>query len=213
MADEESLGTIFSKGVWAQNPVLRLLLGMCPTLAVTNTAINGVVMGGAATFVLVCSSVLISMFKRFIPPKVRIPIFIVVVATFVTVADYMLAAFLPDIHKILGIFVPLIVVNCIILGRIEAFASKNGVVPSLMDALGSGLGFTLGLIVLASIREALGFGTIFGYPVFWAGFKPMLIMVLPPGAFLTLGFLIGFMNWYDQRQAKLSCAECGGECR
>ncbi|MDP7079694.1 MAG: electron transport complex subunit E [Candidatus Undinarchaeales archaeon] len=212
MADDDSLFGTFIRGCWVQNPVLRLLLGMCPTLAVTNTAVNGLVMGGATLFVLVCSAMLISLFRRFIPAKVRIPIFIVVVATFVTIADYMLAAFIPEIHKILGIFVPLIVVNCIILGRIEAFASKNGVVQSLADALGSGLGFTLGLLVLASIREALGFGTIFGYAVFWAGFKPMLVMVLPPGAFLTLGFLIGFMNWYDQRQAKLACVECGGEC-
>lgn len=193
----------FTRGIWEESAVFRLILGMCPTLAVTNSAVNGLVMGSATTFVLVSASIIISIFRKFIPSKVRIPIFIVVTASFVTIADYLLAAFIPSVHKILGIYVPLIVVNCVILGRLEAFSSKNPVSRSFFDALGIGVGFTLGLLSLSSMRELLGNGTIFSYQILnqeW--FNPMLVMKLPPGAFLTLAFLIATINYYTQRKKK-----------
>ena len=153
----------FIKGLWKQNPVFRLILGMCPTLAVTNMAINGLVMGLATLFVLVGSAFFVSLIRKRVPSKIRIPVFIVIIATFVTVADYTLAAFTPTIHKVLGIYVPLIVVNCIILGRMEAFAKNQSLISSIIDALGMGIGFTWGLILLGSIREIIGFGTLFGF--------------------------------------------------
>ncbi len=190
----------FVKGLWDENPVLVSLLGLCPTLAVTVSAINGLAMGLAATFVLVCSAFLVSLLRKAIPNQVRIAAYIVIIATFVTIADRFLAAFTPDISKALGPFIPLIIVNCIILGRMEAFASKNGIGRSLLDALGMGLGFTMTLLVLSSIREILGSGTWFGMDVMWGSFSPWSVMILPPGAFLALGCLIAGANWINNRR-------------
>lgn len=180
----------FVKGLWAENPIFRQLLGMCPTLAVTNAVINGIAMGLATSFVLIFSSVVVSSIKKLIPNQVRIASYIVIIATFVTMADRFLAAFFYPISKELGPYVPLIVVNCIILGRQEAFSSKNTVGRSLIDALGMSLGFVLALLILSSIREILGMGTFLGYQVMGSWFKPWIIMVLPPGAFITLGILL-----------------------
>ena len=193
----------FLKGLWDDNPVLRMLLGLCPTLAVTNSAINGLAMGLATTFVLISSSILISLLRKVIPHQVRIAGYIVIIATFVTVADKYLAAYLPDISKALGPYVPLIVVNCLILGRQEAFSSKNGVGRSIIDALGMGLGFVFVLVVLGSIREILGSATLFNIQVLGDWFNPWMIMILPPGAFLALGLLIGFGNWLNERKVKI----------
>lgn len=190
----------FVKGLWDENPVLVSLLGLCPTLAVTVSAINGLAMGLAVTFVLACSAFLVSLLRKAIPNQVRIAAYIVIIATFVTIADRFLAAFTPDISKALGPFIPLIIVNCIILGRMEAFASKNGIGKSLMDALGMGIGFTLTLLVLSSIRELLGSGTWFGMEIMWPSFAAWKVMVLPPGAFLTLGCMIAAANWINRRR-------------
>jgi len=193
------------KGLWNQNPIFRLILGMCPTLAVTNAAINGVAMGLATLFVLLGSALFVSLIRNIVPSKIRIPVFIVIIATFVTIADYFLAALYPDIHKVLGIYVPLIVVNCIILGRMEAFAKDHSVGRSLMDSLGMGFGFLWGLIILASIREFLGFGTIFGFTLLGPWYPQMLVMKLPTGAFVTLGLLIALMNCITKQQAEAKC--------
>ncbi|WP_202708583.1 electron transport complex subunit RsxE [Sporosalibacterium faouarense] len=196
----------FIKGLWKENAVFRQLMGMCPTLAVTNAAINGLAMGLATLFVLVCSSVIIAIVKNYIPDKVRIPSFIVVIATFVTIADLFMAAFFPDIQKVLGLFIPLIVVNCLILGRAEAFASNNPVKYALMDALGMGVGFTWALTLLGIIREVLGMGSIFGIEVMGVNFTPWIIFILPPGAFITLGILLGIFNAFSKK--KTSEASC-----
>lgn len=197
----------FLKGFWRENPSMVLLLGMCPTLAVTTSAFNGLGMGLATLAVLLGSNIVISAIAGFIPKKVRIPSYIVVIATLVTIVDMFMAGYSPDLHAALGLFIPLIVVNCIILGRAEAFASRNGILPSILDALGMGLGFTLTLFTLGSIREVLGNGTItvFQYKetlVQWTVFhqdaiSPILVMILAPGAFLTLGFLIALKNFID----------------
>ncbi|GAB4268366.1 MAG: electron transport complex subunit E [Deferrisomatales bacterium] len=184
----------FWKGVVRENPVFQLVLGMCPTLAVTTEAVNGIGMGLATTFVLLCSNAVVSLLRTAIPPKVRIPAYIVVIATFVTVVDLVMNAYAHDLHKALGVFIPLIVVNCVILGRAEAFASKHGLVTSLADALGMGVGFTLSLTLLGSVREVLGAGTWFGVPVLGTGYEPFIVMILPPGAFVTLGVLLAGMN-------------------
>ncbi len=184
----------FVKGLWKENPVLVMLLGMCPTLAVSNSAINGIAMGLAVIFVLVMSSLIISAIRKLIPSEVRIPSFIVVIATFVTMTDLFFKARYPDISKALGPFIPLIIVNCIILARQEAFASKNSIGLSLVDAIGMGLGFTWVLFLLGTIREILGFGTWFGHPVLGSWFHPLIVMILPPGAFITLGVLVGLKN-------------------
>lgn len=186
----KSIGEEFLKGFWKENPIFRQLLGMCPTLAVTNAMINGLAMGLATAFVLIFSSLVVSSIKKLIPSQVRIATYIVIIATFVTIADRFLAAFFPLISKNLGPYVPLIVVNCIILGRQEAFSSKNTVGRSLIDAFGMSLGFILGLLILSAIREILGFGTFFGFQVMGQWFKPWIIMILPPGAFITLGILL-----------------------
>jgi electron transport complex protein RnfE len=196
----------FIKGLWEENAVFRQLMGMCPTLAVTNAAINGLAMGLATLFVLVCSSVIVALIKNYIPSKVRIPSYIVIIATFVTIADLFMAAFFPEIQKVLGLFIPLIVVNCLILGRAEAFASKNPVKFALMDALGMGLGFTWALTLLGIIREVLGMGSIFGTQIMGAGFTPWIIFILPPGAFITLGILLGVINSFSKK--KTSEASC-----
>jgi electron transport complex protein RnfE len=182
----------FTKGFIRENPTLSLILGMCPTLGVTTSASNGIGMGVATTFVLVMSNLVISLLKNLIPDKVRIAAFIVVIASFVTIVDLLMAGFTPVLHEKLGIFVPLIVVNCIVLGRAEAFASKNNIVSSVVDGLGMGLGFTSALIVLGSIRESIGNGSIFGYK-FISG-DGILLFILSPGAFITLGFLIALIN-------------------
>lgn len=182
------------RGIIPENPTFRLLLGMCPTLAVTTSAINGLGMGLATTAVLIGSNVVISLLKKVIPDKIRIPAFIVVIASFVTVVGMLLKAYAQDLDKALGLFIPLIVVNCIILARAESFASKNGVMDSLADGIGMGFGFTLALTLLGSIRELLGVGSVFGFSIFGVGFEPALIMILPPGAFLTLGLLLGLLN-------------------
>lgn len=189
----------FVKGLWRENPVFVQVLGMCPTLAVTTKALFGFSMGMATTFVIISSSVVVSAIRKFVPAQVRIPMYTVIIATFVTAADYFLKANFFQISKALGPYVPLIVVNCIILGRAEAFASKHGVLRSLLDALGMGVGFTLALIVLGSAREILGAGTVFGITIMPKGFTNWIVMVLPAGAFLTLGLLVGIFNMIDKK--------------
>lgn len=190
----------FLKGIWVENPVLSSLLGLCPALAVSNSAENGLAMGLATTFVLLCSSTMISLLRNVIPAQVRIAGYIVIIATFVTVADRFLAAFLPEISKSLGPYIPLIVVNCLILGRQEAFSSKNGIGHSLLDSGGMGTGFLLVLTVLGAIREIFGSGTVLGLQLMGDWFDPWMIMILPPGAFFTLGLLIGLVNWYNEKR-------------
>jgi electron transport complex protein RnfE len=188
----------FTRGIIKENPVLRILLGFCPVLAVSTTAFNALGMGAATLFVLLGSNTVISMFSKKIPQTVRIPCYIVVIATFVTIVKMLIEAFSPELDKSLGIFIPLIVVNCIILGRAEAFASKNNVFYSVLDALGMGLGFTLAIFILASIREVLGNGTILGYLVL-GEIPPVLLFALSPGAFITLGFIIAGVNALEGR--------------
>jgi len=196
-----SISKEFFKGFYKENPVFRLALGLCPTLAVSNSVQNAIGMGAAATFVLLCSNVIISMIRKGVPKKIRIPIYIVVIATFVTIVDLVMAGFAPDLHKSLGIFVPLIVVNCIILGRAEAFAGKNSVFYSFIDGLGMGIGFTFALTLISIVRELLGDGKLWGIPIFGPGFEPVLLLILPPGAFLTLGLFLGFFNWIETRRS------------
>jgi electron transport complex protein RnfE len=184
----------FTKGLWAEIPPFRLVLGLCPTLAVTKTVENAVGMGIAVTFVLVCSNVLISMMRKIIPSKVRIAVFIIVIATFVTVVELLMQAYTYPLFLKLGIFIPLIVVNCIPLGRAEAFSSKNGVMASFADGLGLGIGYAIALTVLAAIREVFGSGTFLGHALFGAAFQPFTFMVLAPGAFVCLGLLLALMN-------------------
>jgi Na+-translocating ferredoxin:NAD+ oxidoreductase subunit E len=191
----------FTNGLLKENPTFVLVLGTCPTLAVTTAAVNGIGMGAATTFVLVCSNLIISLLKNFIPDKVRIAAFIVVIATFVTIVDLVMKAYTPDLYKALGIFIPLIVVNCIILGRAEAFAQKNKVWPAVLDGLGMGIGFTLAITLLASIREILGNGSIFNFRLMSENASTILVFILPPGAFVTYGLLIAIVN---KLKAKLS---------
>ncbi|MFH1219436.1 MAG: electron transport complex subunit E [Candidatus Eisenbacteria bacterium] len=195
-----SLGREFTKGLYSEMPVFRIVLGVCPTLAVSTALKNGVGMGIAATFVLVGSNVFVSLIRGVIPPKIRIPCYIVVIASFVTIVDLVMAGYTPELHKNLGIFIPLIVVNCIILGRAEAFAGKNGVVASLMDGLGMGIGFTFALSIVSTIREIIGSGKIWNLVVLGQHYNPVLAVVLAPGAFITLGLVIGFFNLLDIRR-------------
>ena len=197
-----SLVTTFTRGIFKENPVFRLLLGMCPTLAVTTEAVNGLAMGLATAFVLVCANIVVSLFRSVIPAKVRIPVFIVIIATFVTVVDLVMNGFVHELHKTLGVFIPLIVVNCVILGRAEAFASRNGPLSSLFDGLGMGLGFTASLTLLGAVRELFGNGTIFGAAIFGAGYHPVIVMILPPGAFITLGLVLAAINHLGNVRAK-----------
>ena len=194
MSEKKSLGKVLFNGIIPENPTFRLVLGCCPTLAVTTSAINGLGMGAAATFVLLCSNIVISLLRNFIPNKVRIPAFITVICTFVTMVQLLMQAFIPSLYDALGIFIPLIVVNCIILARAEAFASKNGPVSSICDGLGMGLGFTVALVILGSIRELIGNGSIFGMNVLGASYEPMLLIVLASGGFLTYGLMLGLFN-------------------
>lgn len=184
---------IISNGIFKENPTFVLLLGMCPTLATTTSSINGMSMGLATMFVLVCSNIVVSLIKSLTPDKVRIPVFVVVIASFVTILQMCLKAYLPEINKSLGLFIPLIVVNCIILGRAEAFACKNGPVASLCDGIGIGLGFTLGLTLLGTVREFFGAGSIFGFTLLPETYN-VLLFILPPGAFISLGYLIAIVN-------------------
>ncbi|MEF9864138.1 MAG: electron transport complex subunit E [Christensenellaceae bacterium] len=192
--EKSSMKGIFLNGVLNENPTFRLVLGMCPTIAVTTSLTNALGMGAAATFVLICSNMLIALLRNFIPEKVRIPCYVVVIAMFVTVVQMLLKAFLPALDESLGIFIPLIVVNCIILARAEAFAAKNSVLPAAMDGIGMGVGFTLALSMIAFVRELLGSGTLFGMPVFGPDYPQALIFVLAPGGFLVLGLLLALIN-------------------
>jgi len=203
MSKQVSLSKEFTKGLWEINPIFKQILGTCPTLAVTVTVINGIAMALATTFVLVFSSLLISLVKKLIPNQVRIAAYIVIIATFVTIADLVMKAKFPELSKSLGPFIPLIVVNCIILGRAEAFASKNSPGRSVLDALGNGAGFFIALMVMSSIREIIGSRTLLGYQVLPDGFEPWLIMILPAGAFLTFGLLMGFSNAYTDKRKKI----------
>ncbi len=191
----------FTKGLWEIVPPFRLVLGLCPTLAVTTSGINGMGMGLATTFVLVFSNLFVSLLRKFIPVKVRIASYIVIIASFVVIVELVMQAYFYPLFKILGIFIPLIVVNCIILGRAEAFASKNNPILSLADGLGIGLGFTISLFVLGCIRELLGAGTLLGFHVMWSGYEPFSFMLKPPGAFVALGILLALMNLISQYQA------------
>lgn len=194
MSKDKSLKSVFFNGILNENPTFRLVLGTCPALATTTSALNGLGMGAAATFVLVGSNMVISLLRNFIPSKVRIPAYIVVICTFVTIIQMLMQAYIPALYESLGLFIPLIVVNCIILARAEAFASKNGVLLSAADGLGMGLGFTGALFLMGSIREIIGSGSILGISLFGASFEPALLFVLAPGGFITYGLLLGGIN-------------------
>jgi len=197
------------RGIWRENPVLVQMLGLCPTLAVTNSVANALAMGAATFFVLCGSSLLVSSLRRWIPGEVRIATYILIIATFVTIADLGLEATVPTVHKALGAFIALIVVNCIILGRQEAFASRNPVGRSLQDAVGMGLGFVLALVLMGGVREVLGNGTLLGWSLFGGRFEPWVVMVLPPGGFLTLGFVLLTLNALARRRARRQAALAG----
>ena len=214
---------VFSNGLLKENPSLRLVLGTCPTLAVTTLAVNGLGMGLAATFVLVCSKIAISALRKIIPDKVRLPAYITVIATFVTVLQMLVKAFVPALDSALGIFLPLIVVNCIILGRAEMFASKNSIGLSALDGLGMGLGFTGTLVVMGSVREVLGAGTLFGIQVMPAAVDPMTVFITPPGGFFVFGCLMALVIWIEiktnnRKVRSIGCegcpsaSVCGGKC-
>ena len=200
---QSTAGEDLLRGIWKENPVLVQLLGLCPTLAVTNTLANGIAMSAATFFVLLGSSVLVSSLKRVIPAQVRITAYILIIATFVTLVDMVLQAVVPDIHRALGAFIALIVVNCIILGRQEAFASRRPVGRAALDAIGMGTGFTIALLLMSGIRELLGNGSLLGVNVLGPHFEPWVIMILPPGGFFTLGFLLlGISAWQKRRAAR-----------
>lgn len=190
---------IILNGIIKENPTFVLILGMCPTLATTTSAINGMSMGLATTFVLICSNILISAVRNLVPDKVHIPAYIVIIASFVTVLQLCMEAYLPDLNATLGLFIPLIVVNCIVLGRAEAYAANNNVFDSALDGIGMGLGFTLALTILGSIRELLGTGKIFNYTIFPDDYG-MILFILAPGAFITLGLLIALKNHYGTKE-------------
>ena len=202
MSKNNSVFRAFINGLFKENPTFVLMLGMCPTLAVTTGVVNGIGMGLSTTAVLICSNIVISLLRNFIPNKIRIASYIVIVAGFVTVVEMLLKAYVPALSASLGIYIPLIVVNCIILGRAEAFASKNNVISSAFDGLGMGIGFTLALTLIASVREILGAGTFAGIELFGEGFQPASVMILPPGAFLTLGILLAIINSLSKKISK-----------
>lgn len=195
-----SLMNEFTKGIIKENPLFRLVLGTCPSLAITTSVENGLGMGVAFTAVLIASNIAISAMRNIIPDNVRIPVYVVIIASFVTMIDQLMHAFTPALYTALGIFIPLIVVNCIILGRAEAFANKNPVLPSILDALGMGIGFTLALVLVSTVREVLGAGTFYGMPVLPES-APAILMILPPGGFITLGCLLGLMNKLQKKTA------------
>ena len=209
-----SIWKTFKNGIMDENPTLRLVLGMCPTLAVTTSAFNGLGMGISTTAVLIGSNLMVSLLRKFIPAKVRIPAYVTIIAGFVTIVQLLLKAYLPALDQALGIFIPLIVVNCIILARAETFASKNPPLASIIDGLGMGLGFTGALLIMGSVREILGNGSFFGLQLFGKAFSPALMMILPPGGFLAFGLLIGLVNQFSPIKVKPSgCAGCDGHCK
>lgn len=195
----KSLTQEFTKGLWAEIPPFRLVLGLCPTLGVTTTMENGIGMGLATTFVLLCSNILVSALRKVIPAKVRIACFIIIIATFVIVVELVMQAFTYKLFQTLGVFIPLIVVNCIVLGRAEAFASKNGIISSMADGLGIGLGFTLSLAALGAVREILGTGAFYGIDLFGPSFQPLTFLVKAPGAFVALGLMLCIMNMFGSK--------------
>lgn len=200
-------------GIITENPIFVQVLAMCPTLAVTTSAKNAVGMGIATTVVLIFSNMIISAIRNFIPDKIRIPSYIVVIASFVTILEMLMQGYVPALYKSLGIFIPLIVVNCVILGRAESYASKNKVIPSIFDAIGMGLGFTVALFLIGSFRELLGNGSILGINIMWESFKPASIMILAPGAFFTLGILMTVLNYFSLKKDKKPLEDkCGGGC-
>ena len=209
---QKSLFEIFTAGFVKENPVLRLVLGTCPTLAVTTMAFNGLGMGLAATAVLICSNALISALRKIIPDKIHIPVYITIIAAFVSVVQMLVKAFVPALDSALGIFLPLIVVNCIILGRAESFAGKNKIIPSIVDGIGMGLGFTIALVCMGNIREIIGAGTWFGIQILPAAIDPMLILILAPGGFFVFGVLMACANKLAEKKGKapatLNCAGC-----
>jgi len=204
---------IFTAGLWKENPVFVMMLGLCPVLAVTNSVLNSLAMGIASIFVLVCSNALVSALRHFIPKQVRITTYIIIIATFVTLVDYMIQAISLDLYNKLGAFIQLIVVNCLILGRAEAYASKNTVMKSIVSALGMGLGFTLALVMLGGVRELLGAGQLLGYQIFSTQFEPWVVMILPPGGFIVLGSWLLLINYVQQRKiGKLIAMESASHC-
>ena len=196
-----NLAKVFKNGLIDENPTFVQVIGMCPTLAVTTSAINGIGMGLSTAAVLIFANLVISLIRKITPDKIRIPIFIVVIATFVTIVGMLLKAYVPALDKALGIYIPLIVVNCLILARAESFAFKTGAMPSIVDGVGQGLGFTVALTIIGAVRELLGNGSLFGMTLFGASFQPVLIFILPPGAFLTLGFLFAGFNKLRSKKA------------
>lgn len=211
MGEKHSLRSVFMNGIWNENPTFRLVLGMCPTLAISTAVTQGIGMGIATTFVLVFSNWVISLLRKIIPEKVRIPSFVVVIATFVTIVDLIMKAFVPELSKSLGVYIPLIVVNCIIFARAESYAFKNPPMASLMDGLGMGAGFTLALILLSSVRELLGSGTFLGMQVMPASYHPMAIIIRPPGGFLMLGILLLLVNAVGKAVEKRKLAKARKE--
>ena len=210
----KNLSKEFTKGILKENPVLSLVLGTCPTLAITTAAQNAIGMGIAATLVLVCSNAVIALFKKFIPDKIRIPCYITIIAGFVSIVQMLVKAFAPEIDKTLGIYLPLIVVNCIILGRAEMFASKNSLIPSVLDGLGMGIGFTAALLSMGIIRELFGNGTFFSVPILKGFIDPVIVFILPPGGFFVFGMLIALsnklssINKKETDTVKFSCSSC-----
>ena len=211
--EEKITPDTFLRGLWEENPVFVMLLGMCPVLAVTNSAINALAMGLATTFVLLCSSSLVSLFRKLIPKQVRIATYIVIIATFVTIVDYSIQAISLDLYNALGAFIQLIVVNCIILGRAEAYASKQRLSATIVNGLGMGVGFTIALLCLGSVREILGAGSLFGFPLFAENFQPWVVMILPPGGFFVLGGWLLLFNWYRQYRERKLMEQQGASAR
>ena len=210
MPKQTTPGQDLTRGIWRENPVFIQMLGLCPALAVTNTVVNALAMGLATFFVLFCSSFLVAMFKKFIPHEVRITTYILIIATFVTIADMILEAMVPEVHKALGAFIALIVVNCMILGRQEAFAAKNTVPRALLDATGTGIGFIIALFLMGGVREVLGYGSFLGFPLLGANYEPWIIFILPPGGFLTIGFILLALNWWERRKVERSKSDLPG---
>lgn len=198
----KSLWKTFKQGIIYENPLLMLMIGICSALAVTSSVANGLGMGLAMTFVLLFSEIVISIFRKVIPNSVRIPIFIIIIAAFTTMVDLVMKAYFPDLSKSMGVFIPLIVVNCIIMGRVEAFASKQGVLPAIFDSLGMGLGYTWVMVVISAVRELLGNGSVAGIPLMPASYQPILFFILPPGGFLVFGLFISFNIWLKGRMDK-----------
>ena len=205
---------VFTAGLWKENPVFVMMLGLCPVLAVTNSVLNSLAMGLASIFVLVCSNALVSALRHFIPKQVRITTYIIIIATFVTLVDYIIQAVSLDLYNRLGAFIQLIVVNCLILGRAEAYASKNSFTKSVISALGMGLGFTLALVMLGGVRELLGAGQLLGYQVFSTQFEPWVVMILPPGGFIVLGCWLLLINYVEQRKTgKIIADDSASHCK